>query len=164
MRHPVLYGEYELTIDEKNRLLVPSEVRRSIVSDLHGDAFFLVPGVNKLPWLYTERYYESLVERVPQEMTPALDALAFDHSHFSRASKVEPDKQGRILLADRILRRYGLKRDVTLIGARDHLELWNREDWDAYRDQLDERSAEIAAAARMSRQTTPPPPPPPPPR
>ena len=152
MRHPVLYGEYELLIDDKSRLLIPSEVRRAIVPDVHGDAFFLMPGINKMPWLYVERYYEELVARVPQEMTPAMDMLAFDQLHFARASRVEPDKQGRIVMPEKVLRRANIKREVTLIGVRDHLEVWNRDEWDAHRDQLEQRNAEIVAAAREHRQ------------
>jgi MraZ protein len=158
LRHPVLYGEYELTIDDKSRLLIPSEIRRSIVPEQHGEALFLVRGINKVPWFYNERYWEELVARAPQEMTPAFDRLAFDQLHFARASKVEPDKQGRIVVPDKVLRRSNIKREVTLIGVRDHLELWNREDWDAYCEQLEAREVEIAQASReqptVNRPTT----------
>ena len=65
MRHLILYGEYELTIDDKNRLLVPSEVRKAIVPERDGEAFFLVVGINRVPWLYAERYYEQF--DVPRE-------------------------------------------------------------------------------------------------
>ena len=34
MRHLVLYGEFELSIDDKNRMLIPSEVRRQIDQSL----------------------------------------------------------------------------------------------------------------------------------
>lgn len=155
MRHPVLFGEYELTIDDKNRLLVPSEIRRTINPELHGEAFFMVVGVNRMPWLYPERYYEELVARVPQEMTPALDLLAFDQLHFAMANRLEPDKQGRMLIPEKTLKRSGIRREVTLIGVRDHLELWNRDEWDAWREQLDKRSSEIALAARQQRQAGP---------
>ena len=49
MRHPVLFGEYELTVDDKNRLLVPAEIRRSIPPD-YGETLFLVMGTNRVPW------------------------------------------------------------------------------------------------------------------
>lgn len=153
MRHPVLYGEYELNIDDKSRLLVPSEIRRIIIPDVHGEAFFFVVGINDKPWLYPERYYEELVTRAPQEMTPELDLLAFDQLHFAMASRIEPDKQGRMLIPEKVLRRVGIKREVTLIGARDHLELWNREDWETQRELLDKRRAEISFAAKRLRQT-----------
>lgn len=153
MLHPVLYGEYELTIDDKSRLLIPSDVRKAIVPEQHGVAFFLVRGINKMPWFYNERYYEQLVARAPQEMTPAFDRLAFDQLNFARASKVEPDKQGRIVMPEKLLRRSEIKREVTLIGVRDHLELWNREAWDAHCEQLEAREAEITTAAREQQQS-----------
>jgi len=52
------------------------------------------------------------------------------------------------VLPEPLLRRSNIKRDVTLIGVRDHLELWNREEWDAQRDALEAREAEIAMASR----------------
>ncbi len=139
MRHLLLYGEYELNIDEKSRLLIPSEVRKQLDSERDGDAFFMVVGVNRVPWVYPERYYEDLVARRPAELTPAEEALAFDQFNFALASRLEPDKQGRVLIPEKTLRRSGLEKEVTLIGVRDHLELWNRSDWDRRRQALEER-------------------------
>ena len=68
MRHLVLYGEYELTIDDKNRMLIPSEVRKSLDSERDGDAFFLVFGTNRRPWLYPERQYERQVAEIQQDL------------------------------------------------------------------------------------------------
>ncbi len=150
MRHLLLYGEYELTVDEKNRLLVPAEVRKQIDPDRDGEAFFLIVGVNKVPWMYPERYYEELVARRPAELTPAESVLAFDQVNFALASRVEWDKQGRVLIPDRTLKRAGLSREVTLIGVRDHLELWNRKDWDLRRQALEERIPEIAQLAKQT--------------
>jgi MraZ protein len=151
VRHPVLFGEYELTVDDKNRLLIPSEVRRSIDQAEFGEAFFLVVGINKLPWIYPERYYERLATQVPVDITPAQDLLDFDQLYFARASRLDPDKQGRVVLPDKILKRVGIQKEVTLIGARDHLELWNRADWEARREELERRGQEIAMAAKRAR-------------
>ena len=152
MRHPVLTGEFELNVDEKNRLLIPSEVRRSINQAEHGDGFFLVMGVNRRPWLYTERYYENLVTAAPADITPEQDLLAFDQLHFALASRIEPDGQGRLLLPQKILKRAAIQKEVTLIGVRDHLEVWNRADWDARIEELERQASEIAVAAKRQRQ------------
>ena len=152
MRHPVLFGEYELNVDDKNRLLIPSEVRSRIRPEEHGDGYFLVIGINRHPWLYPERYYEDLVNRLQTDITPGHDQLAFDQMYFARASRLEPDKQGRVLLPDKVLKRAGIRKEVTLIGARDHLELWNRADWDARREELEQRGPEIALAAKRVRE------------
>ena len=139
VRHLLLYGEFELTVDDKNRLLIPSEVRKQLDPERDGDAFFLIIGSNKVPWMYPERYYEELVAQRPADLTPAEDVLAFDQLMFALAHKIEWDKQGRVLIPDKTLKRGGIGKDVTLIGARNHLELWNRTDWESRRTYLEQR-------------------------
>jgi len=155
VRHPVLYGEYELTIDEKSRLLVPSDVRRAIPPEF-GESFFVVMGTNRVPWLYAERHYEELAMQAPADVTPDDDQLMFDQLHFGMARKISPDKQGRVLIPDKTLKRAAIGREVTLVGARDHLELWNREDWEVRREELYKRQKEIADRAKLARRQDPP--------
>jgi len=47
---------------------------------------------------------------------------------------------------------------VTLVGVRDHLELWNRSDWNAERESLRRRKAEIAVKRKTRQPPYPPPP------
>jgi MraZ protein len=160
VRHPVLYGEFELTIDDKNRLLVPADVRQKFLPE-HGDAFFVVLGnsgylpVPRVPWMYPERYYEEMAMQAPVEMTPGDDRVAFDQMYYGLASRVPWDKQGRVLVPDRVLKRGKIGREVTLVGCRDHLELWNRTDWEPRREELERQSADIAARARLARSNEP---------
>ena len=150
-RYAILFGEYELTIDDKNRMLVPAEIRKALIPERDGEAFFLVTGVNRILWLYPEKYYEELVAQYPIDILPGLEGLEFDQSHFAMANRLEWDKQGRVLIPDKTLRRIGLNREVTLIGVRDHLELWDREAWNVHREGLLNRQAEVALKARQAR-------------
>ncbi len=152
MRTTVLYGEYELAIDEKNRLLVPAEVRRALDVERDGEAFFLTIGENGQPWLYPERRYEAFVSQMESEMTPDEDRLAFDQIYFAMASKVDWDKQGRILVPEKYRVRTKLSRDVVMLGMRDHLELWNRTDWAERMQKLELQRPEIAGRQRKLRQ------------
>jgi MraZ protein len=145
----LIYGNYELTLDEKNRLLIPSEIRKAIDPATDGEAFFLVTGINGKPWLYPEKYYESMALKRQSEMAPEEDFLAFDHMNFSTASRVEWDKQGRILIPEKIVRKSRLDREVTVIGVRDHAEIWRREEWMTYEEDLTKRNLEIAVRARQ---------------
>ena len=155
MRHLVLYGNYGLTVDDKNRILVPSEVRKKLDPERDGEAFFLVTGRDGRLWLYPERHYEQLVSRDPSELTPSEDTLAFDRLMLGLASRVEWDKQGRVLLPDKALKRAGIGKEVTLVGARDHLELWNRADWESEREQLETRRRDLVEKIRRERETPP---------
>src|SRR5665213_2799721 len=119
-----------------------------------GVAFFLVLGRNRKPWLYPERYYEQMVFQAQPDITPGEEQLDFDHMNFALASRVEWDSQGRLLVPDKALRRTELSREVTLIGARDHLEICNRADLDSRREQLLARSAELVIRAQQAWQAT----------
>src|SRR5690606_37400176 len=132
-RHLVLYGEYELAVDDKNRMLIPAEVRKSLDPNRDGEAFFLIVGVNRKPWLYPERTYEQRVARLGQDLTPDQDALALDQMMCAMSSRLEWDKQGRVLIPEKALRRTEIGKEITMIGARDHLELWNRQEWEEHR-------------------------------
>jgi MraZ protein len=152
LQHLLLIGEYDLTIDEKNRLSIPAEIRKSINPERDGDAFILVLGWNRKPWLYPVRYFEKMVFQAQPEITPGEEQLDFDHMNFALADKLDWDSQGRMQIPAKTLRRTDLNREVTLIGARDHLEIWNRTDWETRREQLLARSAEVAIRAKQARQ------------
>lgn len=150
-RQPVLIGEYDLTLDEKGRLLIPADIRRSIPPEL-GEAFYVLLGVNGVPWLWVEQTYEQMVMQLPTDMIPGDDSLAFDQIVFGLTSKVAWDKQGRALMPSRVLERGSIGREVTLVGVRDHLELWDRQAWIARREELERKRGEVFERARHARQ------------
>ena len=47
---------------------------------------------------------------------------------------MEPDKQGGILIPEKLREHAGLIKDVTLVGASTRAELWDTERWQAYND------------------------------
>jgi len=75
------------------------------------------------------------------------EAVAFERMSFALAGKVELDSQGRLLLNERLRKRAGLKDNVMLTGAGDHIELWNMQDWEQYLSdnmaQYQKRAAEV---------------------
>src|ERR1700743_1547748 len=107
-------------VDEKGRLTIPSEVRKSIDSERDGDGFFLVLGMNGRPWLYPERVYEDMIAQQGDELTPGLEQLDFAHANFALAHRVSIDSQGRASNLEKTLRRTQTGREVTLIGSGNH--------------------------------------------
>jgi len=150
-------------VDEKGRLTIPAEVRKSIVPERDGDGFYVVLGLNGRPWLYPEQVYEEMVFQQGDEISPGLEQLDFAHANFALAHRVSIDSQGRASNLEKTLRRTRTGREVTLIGAGNHLEIWNKADWDKRRDdELVPQIREVAIRAKNARQqgrVTPPPPP-----
>ena len=128
----LLTGEYQHVVDAKSRVLISNKLRSQIDSDEHGSNFYLVLGANGILCLYPEKYFEQIVLSVAPESTAPDEAVAFERISFALASKVELDNQGRLLLNERLRKRAGLKEQITLVGVRDHIELWNSKNWEQY--------------------------------
>ena len=128
----LLTGEYQHTVDGKSRVLISNKLRNQIDADEHGSNFYLVLGANGILCLYPEKYFEQIVLAVAPGSTAPDEAVAFERISFALAGKVELDSQGRLLLNERLRKRAGLKDHITLVGVRDHIELWNSENWEQY--------------------------------
>jgi len=155
VQHAILFGEHELTIDDKNRLLVPAEVRKAIDPQRDGEAFFLVVGENHKIWFYAEKNYQTMAMQPEASLIPDANRLAFDQLYFALASRVEWDKQGRLVVPDKLMRRTNTGRDVTLVGVRDHLELWNRAEWEKQFDELQARAPQIRESVKLPQSPAP---------
>ena len=131
----LLTGEYPHIVDDKGRVLVSNKLRAQIDADQHGSDFYLVLGANGILCLYPEKYFERISSAFGPSTTAPDEAVAFERLSFALASKVELDGQGRLLLNERLRTRAGLKDHITLVGVRDHIELWNDQDWDQYVNQ-----------------------------
>lgn len=128
----LLTGEYQHVVDNKSRILISNKLRNQIDVDEHGSSFYLVIGSNGILCLYPEKYFEQIAMSAAPKTSAPDEVVAFERMSYALANKVELDNQGRLLLSERLRNRAGLKDDVTLIGVRDHIELWNSDSWDQY--------------------------------
>ena len=149
----LLTGEYQHVVDDKGRVLVSNRLRNQIDADVHGSNFYLVLGANGVLCLYPERYFERIVLSVAPGGTAPDEAVAFERMSFALASKIELDGQGRLLLNEKLRKRAGLKDDITLVGVRDHIELWNSGDWETYlTDHMGQYQTQMAQARQSVMQ------------
>lgn len=146
----LLTGEYTHVVDSKSRILISNKLRNQIDSEEHGSNFYLVLGANGILCLYPEKYYEQIVLSVAPGSTAPDEAVAFERISFALSSKVELDGQGRLLLNEKLRKRAGLKDHITLVGVRDHIELWNNENWEQY---LADHMAQYQKQMTQARQT-----------
>ena len=145
----LLTGEYQHVVDSKSRVLISNRLRSQIDVDEHGSNFYLVLGANGILCLYPEKYFEQIALAVAPGAAAPDEAVVFERMSFALASKVELDGQGRLLLNERLRKRAGLKDNVTLVGVRDHIELWNSESWEQY---LSDHMAQYQRQMSQARQ------------
>jgi len=153
---PLLFSsQYDAKIDSKSRLFLAAEVRRRIKPEIHGKGFYLTVGYNRRPWLYPSLYYEHLRNQEKRESIPGIAQSDFDLVALAMAQEIdEPDAQGRILIPARTYEWTGITKEQTLaiLGVRDHLELWDRNEWDAKRRELLNKLEKVNELARQAQQ------------
>jgi MraZ protein len=146
----MLTGEYEHTLDEKNRLFISNKLRSQIDVAQHGSSFYLVMGANGILCLYPEKYFQQIALAGAPGMAAPDEAVVFERLSFALASKVELDRQGRLLLTEKLRKRAKLSSTLTLVGVRDHIELWNTENWEKY---LEDNIFQYQQQITQARQT-----------
>lgn len=122
-------GQYEHSIDAKHRLAIPSEVRQRLDPQRDGQALYVAIQQGPTLCLYTEQDFEKRAEQLDHSERSPEEVLLYEQMFFSLAQRLEIDAQGRVRLPEKLLELAGLKRDVVLLGVKDHLEIHDRDAW-----------------------------------
>lgn len=141
---------HERTIDEKNRIQIPAPYRDELDPDRSGAALYLVPGErSRTLSIYPQKYFEERMRSIHTDQIPGQDALDFEQMFYSMASRVEMDKQGRLVLPERQLQAAELGKDVYITGASYRLDVWNKGDYEAFIKDVAGRRTQLQGFLRM---------------
>jgi MraZ protein len=133
-------GEYEHTLDDKNRLTLPAKFR-----DAFADGGVVTRGMDGCLVVYTKAGWEEFVSVRLQGLDPfSREARQIARFLFSGAAEAEPDRQGRIMVPAALIGHGRLGREVVVAGVRDHVEIWDRATWRRHLEDV-EGSAELVA-------------------
>lgn len=136
-------GEYNHTIDTKNRLIIPSKFREAL-----GDEFVVTKGLDGCLFVYDNDAWAEFEEKLKGLPLTNKEARTFVRFFLAGAAGVEVDKQGRILVPLVLKEFAGINKDVVLVGVASRIEIWSRERWEdasSYEDMEDiaEHMAEL---------------------
>src|SRR5919109_4955566 len=114
----MLLGEYEHTLDEKNRLTLPARFRQAFDGGI-----VVTRGVDPCLLVFTRAGWEGFVTARLEGLNPfSREARQMSRFIFAGAAEAELDRQGRIMLTPILIEHAGLGREVVVAGVRDHLE------------------------------------------
>jgi MraZ protein len=121
----MLLGEYDHTIDDKNRLTLPARFRQEFA-----EGIVVTRGMDGCLFAYTRDDWNRLVDSRLATLDPlSMEGRRMQRFFFSGAAETELDKQGRVGLPAALLQHATLGRDVVVAGVHDHLEIWDRDAW-----------------------------------
>ena len=133
-------GTFDYTLDAKNRLTVPAKFRASL-----GGGAVLAKGTERCVGIWTPEAFDAYVEGVRADMHPlSKEAETINRFFSSNAFDTELDSAGRVMLNAPLLEHAGLKKDVVVNGAGNRLEVWDRDAWASYNEELFATFTDIA--------------------
>ena len=121
----MLLGEYEHTLDDKNRLTLPAKFRQAF-----GEGVVVTRGLDGCLYAFRRADWARLVE----SRLSTLDSLRpegrrLQRHFFSGAAEAELDKQGRVMIPPSLIEHAKLGKEVVVAGVNDRLEIWDRAAW-----------------------------------
>jgi len=118
-------GEYEHTIDAKNRIIIPAKFREGL-----GDKFVITKGLEQGCLLvFSMEEWMNFEEKLKTLPFSSKEARTFSRYFFSSAIECEIDKQGRTVVSSNLKEYAKLEKDVVIIGVCSRVEIWSKEKW-----------------------------------
>lgn len=137
----MIIGQFNHTIDDKNRLSLPAKFRQEM-----GKKVVITPGLDSCLFIFSMKEWEKIAMRLSVKESSILQA---DNRGFNRyllggAVEVEIDGVGRMLLPEHLRERAKLKNKVVFIGVKDRAELWDETTWNSYRNEVEGKASALA--------------------
>lgn len=121
----MLIGEYRHNIDDKKRLIIPSKFREEL-----SDSFIITRGLDGCLFIYGMKEWENIISKLKTLPFTKKDARTFNRFFMSGATVCEFDHQGRINIPSFLVDYAQIKKECTIIGVNDRLEVWASEKFD----------------------------------
>ena len=135
----MLIGEYVHTLDEKKRLSLPAKFRKEL-----GRKVVATNGLDRCLFLYTEKRWKSLAEKLSTLPMGQADTRSFNRFMLGGAVELEIDALGRILIPDFLKEFAGLGGKVVIAGVHDRVEIWNEKTWNEYKARIGKQADVLA--------------------
>lgn len=118
----MFYGEYYHSLDAKGRLIIPAKLR-----ELLGEKFVITKGFDpNCLSIYPMDEWEKLEEKLRNIPKNNKVGQMFVRNLTSGADYCELDKQGRILISQKLRKHAMLDKEVILAGVLERVEVWDK--------------------------------------
>ncbi len=131
-------GEYEHTLDDKCRFIVPIRFRERLE-----EGCVITRGFDGCLWIFPQPDYDRLMTQI--QTLNQFNRSARQLFRLLTGHDLKLDKQGRILIppALRAHADIGPDSEIVIVGINSdtpHLEVWNKARWDTVQNDLGENS------------------------
>lgn len=146
------FGMHDVKLDDKFRMVMPSRIREAARAN-GTDTWYMAPGDNHSILLFDRDGWIALRQNAGQTGEDHAQALAFRRMFFSLAEDARPDPQGRMPLPQHLREHAGIQKEAVVIGVDDHLEVWDKAAWEAFKKRNTSLYEELAPPLFAHRAT-----------
>ena len=123
----ICFGTFQHNLDAKNRLMLPKRLNCEPETVL-----FLVHGYEGCLELHTEESFMEKIDQAKKLPSNLRESRLHTRMTVGNSLDVRVDAQGRIVIPSLFVTKYELGKEVYLIGAIDHYEIWDKTKWEQY--------------------------------
>ncbi len=119
-----LTGNYEVKVDSKGRLRLPTNLLQQIPEDTRSQ-YVLNKGMGKCLRLFPKSQWDSVTREMSNFSYFRNDERNFLRAFYQLATQVEMDSNDRILLSKRLMETVGITDEVVITAFHDVIEIWD---------------------------------------
>jgi MraZ protein len=144
----IFRGTFEHALDAKHRLTVPSKFRAALAGGAVLAASHEVErGSARSVSIWTPDGYEAFTSLTLSGLNPASPrARELKRFFFNSSFDTELDSANRLMIPPTLMRYASLEKEVIVTGSGECIEVWDREAYDGYREDVLTRIPDIAAS------------------
>ena len=128
-------GEYEATLDAKNRFLLPAGFKKQLPEE--GSTVFIINrGFEKCLTLYPLKNWDPIYANLSKLNDFDPKVREFRRYFLNGATQLELDSAGRLLVPQNLKLYAGLDKDIVLAAAVNKIEIWDKGKYQQFFDSF----------------------------
>jgi MraZ protein len=121
-------GNFECTIDEKGRLMIPARFRH-LVPESSSGMYVISMGKERCLNLYPINEWNEVVVSELHKLPPGPQKRNYIRFYSNKSRTLNLDKSGRIAIPPAMLDALGGPKKVMAVGVLNYIEIWSIEDY-----------------------------------
>lgn len=137
----MFHGEFEHSIDEKGRLIIPMRLRSELPDEL-----FITRGFDGCLFVFPLEDWKEMATQLNRLPTTLPEARYVSRMLFA-GNETTLDKQGRISISPPLREHADIElgSEVVVVGVNNRIELWSKARWRQVTDKIEKEAADMAA-------------------
>lgn len=131
-------GKFYHSLEEKGRISLPKKFRQE------SNSWIVTRGLDGGLFIFKEDDFEKEIAKFESRTFTKKNNRDFIRLMTNEAQAIQPDKTGRVQLPEYLIEFAKLQKSIVIVGSLSRLEVWDRDLYHDYIDNIENKTEEIA--------------------